>query len=362
MWLVNWLFRSGEKELLRLRAEVVQLTSALITKDGNLYWAAVREGDLRQQLLDATTEREYLKMQALTADSKAKAAVDQAEGGKRVVVATLATITELSAGFVAELAAVKVERDNLLAEKGELESRLASHDQTITELLNSINHPPLALAASVVKGLLNDQAGLPDRGRTLLALGDVIKANAFPGKDYADWPFEVARWFFAPERQARLNALPIVPDPSVMTGMAQTTRFVAPEAVNIRISTKWMTFRFDFRVNLLIHEILHILEAESGLDIGAFYKDVQEWFNNNLDSGWPTPDSNYVKYTLKFQLYSGTQPQYAQTKPGVEEFAYIGTLLALDSKYRAEVSPAVLKYYGGILAEGEVKRQSQPLP
>lgn len=154
--------------------------------------------------------------------------------------------------------------------------------------------------------------------------------------------------FFDNQVKARLSSIPIQEHPAIDTVLVQTIRWVdSAEDVTIWVSTRWAEFSDEFKRDLLVHECLHILEAESGIDIGQFYLDVQRWYNDPT-SGLPGPLSgeNYVKYVLWHWLYSG-KSRYEDSERGIEEFAYIGTQLVRGRGY--EVSETILDYYREIL-------------
>lgn len=170
-----------------------------------------------------------------------------------------------------------------------------------------------------------------------------------------------------------LQAIPIRSLRSVDTALAQTIEYCEDgrePAIYVSLdwdtnnneSVFWETYRErgeagdepvfpdSFKERLLIHEFLHFLEAERGIDLEQFYADVQEWYHDPT-SGSPVYDGgdcNYIKYSLWHSLYSGGE-RYADSIPGVEEYAYIGVHLANGLLDRYEVSEAILDYYRGIL-------------
>ena len=136
-------------------------------------------------------------------------------------------------------------------------------------------------------------------------------------------------------------------------------------------------FSRSFKRELLTHEFLHMVEDHYRLDMSAFFAMVKEWYLDP-EYGRPNavgtsegryPDQNRMKYLLWFNLYDqkgdlesdtrwhdmGYSERYADTTPGVEEFAYIGTRLAdeIDSSTHAstimELPENIKTYYQGIL-------------
>ncbi len=169
-------------------------------------------------------------------------------------------------------------------------------------------------------------------------------------------------------------------------------------------------FIYRFKANLLIHEYLHILQFQQGIDLRSCYDTIARWYLdprygipnpngivNTANTNGRRPDiltTNRMKYVLWYQLYnyqgladvpgddSWQNMQYreryrAGTK-GVEEFAYIGEeILASgsasanyiqtgqwsannwqDKKMRLrEVSPEVIALYRGLFNPELTHRQ-----
>ena len=142
----------------------------------------------------------------------------------------------------------------------------------------------------------------------------------------------------------RLQSIPVRSERTVATALAQTVRWT--EEPTLWVSTEWDTFSSEFRRDLLVHEYLHILQAESGLDLGRFYQQVQEWYHNRA-YGASVPSGNYIKYILSFELYGG-KDKYPDSEIGEEAFAYIGTQIARGRGF--ELPAHILNYYDGLLA------------
>lgn len=151
--------------------------------------------------------------------------------------------------------------------------------------------------------------------------------------------FDVINW-------DRITDIPIYKRWDIRTAMALTEREVRRDQVAVLVSPNWQNFTESFRRNLLIHEFLHILEAEKGVDIKQFSNEVYAWYED-ITWGEPTPAGNYVKYILFWNVYGGNgfpiPPEYKKQ----EEFAYIGVHLAYQRGY--EVPIAIKAYYDGIL-------------
>jgi hypothetical protein len=149
---------------------------------------------------------------------------------------------------------------------------------------------------------------------------------------------------FSPGLQTALENIPIKTGNTV-SAMAQTVQYVPLKDVDVIVSPAFESYSASFQQELLTHEYLHVVQAEdSAIDIQAFHQAVQLWFNN-FSSGLPVPAGNYTKYYLYFELYSA--PRYSLSDYPVEEYAYIGTMLA--SGRQADVPANIRAYYKGIL-------------
>ncbi len=149
---------------------------------------------------------------------------------------------------------------------------------------------------------------------------------------------------FSPNLYSTLENIPIKTGNTV-SAMAQTVQFVPLKDVDILVNPGFNSFSPSFQNELLTHEYLHILQAEdSAIDIQAFHQAVQLWFSD-FSSGLPVPTGNYTKYYLYFELYSS--PRYSISEYPIEEYAYIGTMLA--SGRQADVPANIQTYYKGIL-------------
>jgi hypothetical protein len=149
---------------------------------------------------------------------------------------------------------------------------------------------------------------------------------------------------FSPDLQTALENIPIKTGNTV-SAMARTVQFVPLKDVDIIVNPAFESYSASFQKELLTHEYLHIVQAEdSAIDIQAFHQAVQLWFNN-FSSGLPVPAGNYTKYYLYFELYSA--PRYSISDYPIEEYAYIGTMLAFGRQ--ADIPANIRAYYRGIL-------------
>jgi len=152
---------------------------------------------------------------------------------------------------------------------------------------------------------------------------------------------------FSPGVQFNLVNVPIKTG-NVVSAMAQTTNYVRRNNVDILVNPAFSTYSLSFQTELMIHEYLHILQAEdSAIDIQAFHQAVQLWFND-FSTGLPAPsglNSDYTKYYLYFELYNSGR--YTLSDYPREEYAYIGTMLS-DGR-QADVPANIQTYYKGIL-------------
>lgn len=185
-----------------------------------------------------------------------------------------------------------------------------------------------------VEGLYSHLMAQPLRGRE----GEGYTAPIIEVYDY-----------FTPEWAERLAYVPIYKIWEVSTAMCYNARYVEKEDAFVCVSVYWddpAAFSERFKRHLLVHEYLHIIEAEIPVDLVAFYNDVQKWYQ---DTGWgeATPGDNYTKYYLSHWLYASESDYYHDALPGVEEFAMIGTLLVRG--HASEVPGHILDYYAGVL-------------
>jgi len=153
---------------------------------------------------------------------------------------------------------------------------------------------------------------------------------------------------FNSESQSRLRNVPIWTNPFVTSTIAQTVAVVPLSKVKILVSTWFPRYALTFQTELLVHEYLHVLQAEDkNIDIQAFHRAVQVWFND-MASGLPTTTGNYTKYYLTFNLY-GNPKRYKEDAYPEEEYAYIGTMLSRGGKRLDEIPANIKAYYKGIL-------------
>jgi hypothetical protein len=102
-------------------------------------------------------------------------------------------------------------------------------------------------------------------------------------------------------------------------------------------------FTKAFQEQLLIHEFLHVVQGQAGLDNEGFFNSVESWYRDDSYGrplAAPGSGCNWVKYNLWWNLYGKpgdpAEPAdrqwkameycdaYRDSSPGVEEFAYIG--------------------------------------
>ncbi len=160
-------------------------------------------------------------------------------------------------------------------------------------------------------------------------------------------------------------------------------------------------FAKRFKTDLLIHEFLHVLQVQQGIDRHLCYEAIERWYKDPL-YGIPSSDGivpvnttkegippqlefNRIKYVVWYQLYNYRKlsdvpkdkswknmryvERYRSAKRGVEEFAYIGeSILSSGSASKnfiktghwcdedwknkkmrlLEISPEVIALYRGI--------------
>lgn len=192
--------------------------------------------------------------------------------------------------------------------------------------------------------------------------------------------------YFNPELRQRLASIPIEKRDDVKTAMCLTVDEVSYNDVGIYVSNDWdninlfspfwdtykergdnaldPVFDNDFKKELLIHEYLHIAQAENtNINITTFYSDVLTWFydsSDNLSNAYGVytcPDGyttdNYIKYILWSNLLSPSgQEYYADEKDiiAVEYYAYIGEYMVKNSMAYL-VPENIREYYRGILLD-----------
>jgi hypothetical protein len=195
------------------------------------------------------------------------------------------------------------------------------------EILLKIRLPFIAMVVGILGGLF-----LPAYISPMLAAHEKIA------------PVQSVIAEFSPALQHLLENVPIKTGNTV-SALAQTVQYVPLKDVDIIVNPGFESFSMSFQQELLTHEYLHILQAEdSSINIQAFHQAVQLWFNN-FSSGLPVPSGNYTKYYLYFELYSASR--YTISEYPVEEYAYIGTMLAFGRW--ADVPANIQAYYKGIL-------------
>jgi hypothetical protein len=177
---------------------------------------------------------------------------------------------------------------------------------------------------------------------------------------------------FDPSLKSFLTSVPIVLDSSADTAKAYRTKYyigVSPDWDNTVLQSKYRTiyeqrgmkpedpvFMHRFKTDLLIHEFLHILQLQQGMDARLCYEAVSQWYINPR-YGIPSPNGmihvamvkgsrrdthtiNRMKYIVWHELYNSRRlndvpkdeswknmqywKRYRWAEKGVEEFAYIG--------------------------------------
>jgi hypothetical protein len=151
-------------------------------------------------------------------------------------------------------------------------------------------------------------------------------------------------------------------------------------------------FSDDFKLDLLIHEFLHLIQDTHIQDMELFYKEVKKWYKDE-SKGIPSPSGIYagkndgtsrLKYTLWWNLYrepdDPEEPKndnwknmsyndgYKNSQKGQEEFAYIGACLlqhALNFKgidrekdILLELPESIIKFYRGIIKKEFLTKSS----
>lgn len=310
----------------------------------DFFTAAARAEEMEEQIKDLKISLEEARNQHVSCQAEMSAIIAKAETDMAALQITIDEITKSATEKEYMYKDLKLRYDDL---KLRYDDKNSSLEKVLEEL-----HNLLVIQEENIKEIddLKHMLELPinpaEKARKWWKLSDSYLS---PVRYAKNWDIEAVISLFDQSKHSRIRNLPIISTDSVMTAMAYTLREEGSvDKTRIMISAAWNTFYPPFRYNLLVHEFLHILEAEADIDINQFWADVQTWFKDSA-YGEPTTDGNYIKYTLKFQLYEGTQSQYDNTLKGVEEFAYIGTFLAEDTKYKRQVSDVVRKYYAGIL-------------
>lgn len=176
---------------------------------------------------------------------------------------------------------------------------------------------------------------------------------------------------FNPALRRYLALIPVITG-DVETAVARTRRYEPPLNVYSIVSRDWdnthgesvfwysvyqkrgedknkPVFSRFFKLTLIIHEYLHHAELKAGIDMGKFLEEVTVWYN---DPAWgePTPESNYQKFLLFWNVYGGNGELNGHIVPGSGEFAFIGEAIAISGKERLEELPSnIIAYYHGIL-------------
>jgi len=142
-------------------------------------------------------------------------------------------------------------------------------------------------------------------------------------------------------------------------------------------TTSQPVFQDNFKEELIAHELLHIAQDHTNVDIEEFYRKIVVWYKTT-ETGTPSPaginngqynGTNRLKYILWWDLYGKHgnpeedakwrsmeySERYKNSIPGVEEFAYIGSKIILPSEeWRIkdrllELPIDIIEYYNGII-------------
>ena len=211
---------------------------------------------------------------------------------------------------------------------------------------------------------------------------------------------------FDPRLHKYIRSIPIMKRRGTRTAVAHTKKYlvsdedfphigVSPDWDNKAVDSKYWAKYFSqprygkkpddpvfsdrFKVRLLAHEYMHMIENHLGFDVASFFKLVVSWYPNE-SSGVPKPNGthngkhtggNRQKYVLWWNLYGRRgrpeEPgntkwknmkyagQYSSSTPGVEEFAYIGSqIITAEEDWRKkdrllEITDELVRSYEGIL-------------
>jgi len=204
---------------------------------------------------------------------------------------------------------------------------------------------------------------------------------------------------FDPRLHKYLRSIPIMKRRGTRTAVAHTRKYlvsdedfphigVSPDWDNKAVDSKYWAKYFSqprygkkpddpvfsdrFKVRLLAHEYLHMIEDHLGFDVASFFKLVASWYPNE-SSGVPKPKGgNRQKLVLWWNVYGQRgrpeEPdntewrnmeytgQYGSSTPGVEEFAYIGSeIITAEEDWRKknrllEITDELVRSYEGILS------------
>ncbi len=130
-------------------------------------------------------------------------------------------------------------------------------------------------------------------------------------------------------------------------------------------------FDDDFKLALVVHEMLHLAQIYSQRDPQNFFEDVELWYQDE-NFGCPETTSNITKYNLWWTLYNlyeetGIEPlnncmnmeycsRYANSVPGTEEFCYIGSSILLAGDRQSadarlnELTDKIIEAYAGVIS------------
>lgn len=189
---------------------------------------------------------------------------------------------------------------------------------------------------------------------------------------------------FHPSLHTYVNSIPVIRDNSVRTAAARTSRqFSSSEkSIAILVSPDWdnkakdsvnwdayfskpdyhlkpddPVFSTDYKMELLAHEYLHLIQDHLRLDPAQFFQQVAKWYHDE-NVGRPgsvgvyegkKTGTNRMKYLLWWNLYGQVgnpndqrdvewkrmeypHGDYFGSVPGVEEFAYLGGNIAIEKE------------------------------
>lgn len=136
-------------------------------------------------------------------------------------------------------------------------------------------------------------------------------------------------------------------------------------------------FNYEFKSELIAHELLHIAQDKYNIDVLNFYGKIREWYLNP-ETGIPSANgiyqgnfngTNRMKLILWWNLYGkkgnpenddlwkdmNYPARYINSANGVEEFAYIGAnVIDSDEEWRMrdrllELNSEIIEFYRGVI-------------
>jgi hypothetical protein len=258
----------------------------------------------------------------------------------------------------------------------------------------------VGLGSSVADGILES------RGDDLVSrTGSEIEKNGEPISLEANGPILNQTYeMFDPSLKSHLKSIPILKTRLAQTAFSHTSAYLGSmgDFTYVGVSSDWdnkaadsifwktdyskppynkkpedPVFSDSFKLDLLTHEFLHMVEDHLGLDVGKLYQAVKSWYQDELYGrpsvagvhGGKFTGTNRAKYALWHQLYG--QPgnledatdnvwkamkyndRYKNSPPGTDEFAYIGGTILIPSESRRdrllEFSDVIIGFYRGII-------------